>query len=96
MTLTKGKRGLGLCLFPDPLTQNMEVQDIECGSMVNKSGGIRWRDLILKMNNVSLKGMDLWQVKSLFAQAPSTITLIVLRRHQHESENQHVSVIGEG
>ena len=64
---------------------------IQAGGVADQCGRVRWGDVILKMNNINVVGMSQEQFQKLLAQAPPTVTFVLLRLHAEGSSNNSVS-----
>ena len=102
VTLNKGTRGLGLNILAETnskAVRGIVIMGIQSGGVADQCGRICWGDVILKMNRVNVVGMSQEQFQKLLAQAPPTVTFVLLRLHPegtgsaHQQQQQQQQVI---
>ena len=97
ITLNKGSSGLGLNIVSETsskaVVRGIVIMGIKPGGMADKCGQLRWGDVILKMNNISVIGMSQEQFQKLLIKAPPTVTFVLLRPPMEPSDStQRVSI----
>ena len=98
VTLNKGMEGLGLNIVSDTSSKAIRgiiIMEIKPGGVADQCGHIRWGDVILKMNNISVVGMSQEKFQKLLVQAPPMVTFVLLRQHVEQPVEQHVRAGGE-
>ena len=83
VTLNKGKEGLGLNILSETSSKmvcGIVIMGIQTGGVADQCGRLCWGDVILKMNGMSVVGMDQESFQQLLLQAPPTVTFVLLRQ----------------
>ena len=92
VVLNKGKSGLGLSIVANTNAQSVQgivIMGVSRGGVAEKSGRVKWGDMILKVNETSVIGMSQQQFQELLASAPPTVRFVLLRQQQHINATSH-------
>lgn len=80
VTLKKGKSGLGLSIVANnQAPRGIVIMGVQQGGVADSSGKIKWGDVILEVNDVSVIGKSQQSFQEMLAQAPVSVNLVLVR-----------------
>lgn len=82
VVLNRGKSRLGLNIVANTQGSSLPgivIMRVQPGGVADRSGRIKWGDMILKVNETCVIGMSQEQVQELLAKAPPTVRFVLVR-----------------